>query len=110
MVEQGMQRIRSDQKFRELRKYLDIVAKLREKRLEWIEHLVIMDHGRVVKKTFKSKLEVGKRRGRLELKLLEDAENDLRGMEVKRWRHKAMGREKWASVIKEAKSLGGLYS
>jgi hypothetical protein len=94
VVEQGMQRIRSDQKSRELRKYLDIVAKLREERLEWIKHLVIMDHGRVVKKTFKSKLGVGKRRGRLELKLLEDVENDLRGMEVKRWRHKSNGQRK----------------
>ena len=29
-------------------------------------------------------------------------------MKVKRWRHEAVDREEWASVIKEAKALIGL--
>jgi hypothetical protein len=32
-----------------------------------------------------------------------------RAMKVKGWRHKAVDREELASVIKEAKDLGGLY-
>jgi hypothetical protein len=36
---------------------------------------------------------------------LEDVENNLWEMKVKRWRKKAVDREKWASVIKEAKVL-----
>jgi len=31
-------------------------------------------------------------------------------MKVKRWRQKAVDREEWASVIKEAKVLRGPYS
>jgi hypothetical protein len=39
------------------------------------------------------------------LRWLEDAEMDLREMKVKRWRHKTVDREEWASAIKEAKAL-----
>jgi predicted transposase YbfD/YdcC len=34
-------------------------------------------------------------------------EKDLREMKVKRWRQKAVGREEWASVVKEAKAVEG---
>jgi hypothetical protein len=36
---------------------------------------------------------------------LEDIEKDQREMKVKRWRQNAGDREKWTSVIKEAKAL-----
>jgi hypothetical protein len=90
-----------------------------------------MDHGRAVKKIFESKLERRRRRrrrrrttttttttrktrrrrrrGRPRLRWLKDVEKNLREMKVKGWRHKAVDREKWASVIKEAKDLRGLY-
>jgi hypothetical protein len=35
-----------------------------------------------------------------------DVENDLRSLKVKRWRQNANNREQWESVIKEAKVLG----
>jgi plasmid maintenance system killer protein len=44
---------------------------------------------------------------RLRLRWLDDVENDLRVMKIKRWRKKAQNREDWASVIKEAKVLKG---
>jgi hypothetical protein len=59
VVEQGIWRIRINQEFRELHKYLDIVADIINKRLEWPEHLIRMDHGNVVKKIFESKLASG---------------------------------------------------
>jgi hypothetical protein len=39
---------------------------------------------------------------------LEDVEMDLWEMKVKRWRQKAVDREEWVAVIKEAKALQGL--
>jgi hypothetical protein len=39
------------------------------------------------------------------MRWLEDEEKDLREMKVKRWRQKAVDREKWASVIEEGKAL-----
>ena len=62
MVEQGIQRIRTDQEFQELHKNSDVVADVKMKRLQQAGHTVIMDCGRVVKKIFESKLE-GRRRG-----------------------------------------------
>jgi len=36
---------------------------------------------------------------------LEDVEKDVLEMRVKRWRHGAVDREEWASVMKEANAL-----
>ena len=44
------------------------------------------------------------------MRWLEYVVKDLREMKVKRWRQKAVDREEWASVIKEAEALRGLYS
>jgi hypothetical protein len=40
VAEQGIWRIRTNQKLRELHKDLDIVAGIKKKKLEWIEHAV----------------------------------------------------------------------
>jgi hypothetical protein len=50
-MEQGIWKIRTDRELRELYKGLDIVSE-KNKILEWIGHLVRMDHGRAVKKIF----------------------------------------------------------
>jgi len=52
-----------------------------------------MEQGRTVKKIFESKPEGSRQRGRRRLRWLEDAEKDLREMEVKRWRQKTVDRE-----------------
>jgi hypothetical protein len=41
--------------------------------------------------------------GRPTFRWLNDVEDDLRMIGVKRWRRKALEREEWAFVIKEAK-------
>jgi hypothetical protein len=41
-------------------------------------------------------------RGRPRLRWINDAEDDLRKLAVKRWRTKALNREEWASIIMEA--------
>jgi hypothetical protein len=56
---------------------------------------------KTVKKIFYEKQ--GGRRGRRRLKWIDD-EEDLRNMDIKRWRIKALDRVKWTSIIKEAKA------
>jgi len=65
--------------------------------LEWFGHVIRMDETRSVEKIFEGKLE-----GRL--RWINDVENGLRKLSVKRWRTKALDREKWASIVREAKS------
>ena len=77
-------------------------------RAGWVEcPCTQYNHGRVVKKIFESKPEVKRRKGRPGFRWLEDAENDLREMKFKRWRQKAVDREKQASAIKKARAVRG---
>jgi hypothetical protein len=43
-------------------------------------------------------------RGRPRLRWINDVEDDLRKLGVKRWRTKALVRAEWASIIMEAKA------
>jgi len=64
-----------------------------------------MDLGSVVEKIFESKREARRRMEISRLSWLEDVEKDLRQMNVKRWRQKAVGREVWASVNKGSEDI-----
>ena len=68
-----------------------------------------MNETRYVKRIFEGKLEGRRRRGQPRLRWINDVEDDLRKLGMKRWRMKALEREEWASIIKEAKAkLKGL--
>jgi hypothetical protein len=62
-----------------------------------------MNETRSVKKIFEEKLEGQRSRGRPRLRWINDVEDDLRKLGVKRWRTKALEREEWALIVKEAK-------
>jgi hypothetical protein len=106
VVQQGLWRIRTNQQLRKLHKYLDITAYIKKIGMDWT--CGKMDQGRSVTKISNSKPDASRRRPRL--RLLEDVKKDLREMKVKRWRQKAVDREEWASVIREAKDLRGPQS
>ena len=76
------------------------VIKIR--RLEWLGHVIRMNESRPVKIS-EGKLE-GRGRGRPRLRWINDVEDDLRKLGMKRWRTKALDREEWASIIREAKA------
>ena len=78
------------------------VIKIR--RLEWLGHVSRMNETRSVKKIFEGKLEGKGGRGRPRLRWINDVEDDLRNFRVKRWRTKALNREEWASIVREAKT------
>jgi hypothetical protein len=68
-----------------------------------------MNETRYVKKILEGKLEGRRGKGRLRLRWINDVEDYLRKLGVKRWRTKALDREEWASIIREAKAkLKGL--
>ena len=100
MVEQGIWRIRTNRGFRDLYKDPDMVADITKKSLELVGQVVRMGQARIVKEIFESKSEGRRRTGKPRLRRMEDVGKDLREMKVKRWRHKAVDREEWESVIK----------
>jgi len=53
---------------------------------------------------FEGKLEGRRGRGRPRLRWIDDVEDVLRKLGVKRWRAKALDRKEWASIIREAKA------
>jgi hypothetical protein len=75
------------------------VIKIR--RLESLGHVVRMNETRSVKKIFEGKLERRRGRGRHRLRWINDVEDNVRKIGVKRWRTKALEREEWASIIKK---------
>ena len=63
-----------------------------------------MNETRSVKKIFEGKLDGRRGRGRPRLRWIDDVVDDLRKFGVKRRRAKALDREEWASIIREAKA------
>jgi hypothetical protein len=61
-----------------------------------------MNETRSVKKIFEGKLEGRRGRGRPRLRWIDDMEDDLRKLSIKQWRMKALDRDEWPSIIKEA--------
>jgi hypothetical protein len=62
-----------------------------------------MNETRSVKKIFEGKLEGRRGRGQPRLRWINNVEDDLRKLGVKRWRTKATDREERASIVREAK-------
>ena len=102
--ENGQWRIKTNLELMTKYKPQDIVTVIKIRRLEWLGHVVRMNETRSVKKIFEGKLEGRRGRGRPRLRWIDDVGDDLRKLGVKRWRTKALDREEWASIIREAKA------
>ena len=84
-----------NQELKDLYKGQDLVGDIKRRRLELVGHVWRMERDRAIKRI-------------LEEERWLDGVEDLRQLKVKRWRQKALNREEWAVVIKEAKILRGL--
>ena len=102
--ESGQWRIKTNLELMTKYKSQDIVTVIKIRRLEWLGHVIRMNETRSVKKIFEGKLEGRRGRERPRLRWTDDVEDDLRKLGVKRWRTKALDREEWASIIREAKA------
>jgi transcription termination factor 2 len=101
--ENGQWRIKTNSELITKYKSQGIVTVIKIRRLEWLGHVNRMNETRSIKKIFEGKLEGKRGRGRPRLRWINDAEDDLRKLGVKRWRAKALDREEWASIVREGK-------
>jgi len=97
-------RIKTNEELMTKYKAPDIENVIKIRRLEWLGHVVRMNETRSIKKIFEGNLEGRRGRGPPRLRWINDVEDDLRKLDVKRWRMKTLEREEWASIIKEAKA------
>jgi hypothetical protein len=79
------------------------VTVIKIRRLEWIGQVIRMNEIRSVKKIFEGNLEGRRGTGRPRVRWINDVEDDLRKLGVKQWRAKALDREEWALIVREAK-------
>jgi hypothetical protein len=99
--ETGQWRIKSNEELITKYKSQDIITVIKIRRVEWLGPIIRMDESRSVKKIFEGKLEGRRGRGRPRLRWINDVEDDLRKLGVKRWRTKALDRVDCASIIRE---------
>jgi transcription termination factor 2 len=97
-------RIKTNTELITVYKSQDITTVIKIRRLEWLGHVIRMDETRSVKKIFEGKLDGRRGRGRPRLRWINDVEDDLRKLGVKRWRTKALDRAEWASIVRKAKA------
>jgi hypothetical protein len=77
----------------------DITADNKSKILEWLGHVARMDENRMVKRVFEGNPGGRRKTGRPRKRWLDDIEEDLRLMKVKRMRKKATERKVWAKKL-----------
>lgn len=106
--EDGQWRIRRNKELEELYRNADLVTEIKCNRLRWLGHVERMSEDRAVKKVYRGNPGGKRCKGRPRKRWLEDVENDLRKMGVRRWRKRAEERQDWAVIIREAKALHGL--
>jgi hypothetical protein len=97
VCERGCYRIRTNEEVYRIYKEMDLVTIIKTLRLKWLGHVNRMeDHGEP-KRALQGIPGCG-RRGKPRKRWLDDVEDDLRKMEVKRWRKNAMDRTEWRKI------------
>jgi hypothetical protein len=89
----------------ELYDELDIVTEVKWMRHRWLGHMERMSDDRSTKKLYNNKPEGLRLVERPRKRWLDEVEQDLKQMEVRRWRRQAQNSDKLRSILKETKVL-----
>lgn len=106
--EGGEWRIRTNDEINTLIYGEDLVRFVKSQRLRWLGHLERMDSERTARVVDRSSLTGRRRRGRPRKRWRDQVHEDLRIMGRRGWRDLAMDREKWRTIVLEAKAHPGL--
>ena len=86
----------------------NIVKWIKGQRISWLGHLENMEEDRMPKKIFTQELDGPRRRGRPRKGWREKVERDFQVLGVGRWRELVIDRDKWRSIVRQAKAHSGL--
>uniref|UniRef100_A0A146MAV6 Uncharacterized transposon-derived protein F52C9.6 n=1 Tax=Lygus hesperus TaxID=30085 RepID=A0A146MAV6_LYGHE len=107
ICENGTWRIRTNAELRRLYGEPDIVAFIKRGRCRWLGHVERMPAERYPKKALNGAPGGRRLRGRPRRRWLEDVEDDLTALGVRRWRLLAQDRKEWSSIAERALVLVG---
>jgi hypothetical protein len=71
--------------------------------LEWLGHIIRINGAGMAKKVFVSKPEGRRDIGGPKLIWLDDVEDDIKALGIRRWRIKAQDRNGWTAIKRETK-------
>ena len=91
----GEWRRRTNSELEQLFKKPTIVTDIKARRLRWLGHVQRMAADRVPKKVLHAKPDGSRSVGRPRLRWMDDVETDLRLLGIRRWREKALDRDRW---------------
>ncbi|CAG9834596.1 unnamed protein product, partial [Diabrotica balteata] len=77
----------------------DIVKHIKIGRLRWVGHVMRMEQTDPARKTLLDRPIGQRRRGRPRTRFLDNIDQDMRNMEIRAWRRKAMDRDDWKKFL-----------
>jgi len=96
---------------RELNELIENADRLRfikSRRIAWLGHVMRVDEKRTLKRVLEWK-PIGRRiRGRPRKRWIEDVEEDIQRMGIRRWRKLCKERTEWKRITEKAKTHSGL--
>ena len=102
--EDGTWRIRMNYELNKLLENTDIVRFIKSWRMSWLGHVMRMDDKRISKRTLEWS-PIGKRhRGRPRKRWIEDTEEDMQIMGIRRCRNQCEDRAEWKRITEKAKT------
>ena len=104
IFDQGTWRIRTNAELYLLYNDNDIVTDIKLRRLEWLGHVLRMDKKRLPRILLDENPDGKRKVGRPRLRWVDDVQADLKKAGIKRWRLRALDRNDWAAVMREAKA------
>ena len=87
---------------------IDLVRKLKINTLIWAGHMARMDPNNPVKRTFSANPEGKWKVGRPKTRWLDCVGRDLEAIGVRSWKNKAIDKNQWQDILKQAKTRPGL--
>ena len=101
----GVYRRRMNFELYEIFDDMDVVKRIKLRRLHWLGHVVRMDEQAPARRTFESAPSGGsRRRGRPNLRWRDQVEDNLESLGIANWRQIAGRRSDWHKLLEEAKT------
>ena len=101
-------RIRNNEELNKSINGEDITKFIKAQRIRWLGNVNRMEVGAMQRKMMEGRPFIGRRKGRLRLRWMDDVVADLKVMKIKQWMEKTKDREQWRLVVEEAKAHPGL--